>query len=116
MSALTLNNSGIKKPTYTPAPPSDRAQRHQSRNLRREAITKDPPSQFTTPTSNDNRNNTSVNSNAPYPFPDIDTVINTPQSPGFSRRLDARIDAQRDYFESKYSQKKRQICAKTGNT
>ena len=84
MSTQNINNSGIKKTTNTPAPPSDRAQRHQSRNLRREASTEDPPSQFTTPTSDDNRNNTLVNSNAPYNFPDIDAVVNTPQSPWFS--------------------------------
>ena len=82
MSTQNMDNSGIKNPTTPPAPPSDRAQRHQSRNLRKDASTEDPPSQFTTPASDDNRNNTLVTSK--YTFPDIDTVINTPRSPRVS--------------------------------
>ena len=112
MSTNNRQDSGIKTTPKTQASPSEREQRLQNRNVRRN----DPTSQIRSPPNEDQSTSTnlSLSSTQSFTFPDLDSVIHTPRSPRntrqysdrFSRRLDVQIDAQKSYFEAKFSQER----------
>ena len=110
MSTQNRRNSGIKTPPETQTSPSDRERRLQNRNVRRN----DPTPQFRSPQTEDQSMNISLSSTQSFTFQDLDSVIHTPRSPmnarqyseRFNRRLNVQIDAQKSYFEAKFSQER----------
>ena len=98
----------IKHIPSTPAPPSDREQRLQIRNQRR------VQNQLNLSSQSSKNDEISLNSTQSFTFLNLDAVIHTPRSPQnahqhskrFSRRLDVQIDAQKSYFEAKFSQER----------